>query len=255
MTASLLQVDGLHKAFGGLVAVSELDFAINEGEIVGLIGPNGAGKTTVLNLISGFTLPDRGTVTLDGRAVTGQATHRLVRSGLVRTFQATSLYPGFSVRDNVLMSLQAIDDSGLLTRTRKGPLLGMRNELMARSDAILLDAGLLDVADVVGSSLPYGQQRLLGLAMAMASQPRVLLLDEPAAGMNADERQELVQLFHRLRNEGKTIVLIEHDVPLVAAVCDRVVVINYGKKICEGTPVEVQNDQRVIDAYLGGADE
>jgi ABC-type branched-subunit amino acid transport system ATPase component len=252
---NLVEIRGLTKAFGGLDAVSDLDIDIAAGQTIGLIGPNGAGKTTVLSLVSGFIRPDSGTVTLDGTEVTGWPTHRLVRRGLARTFQAASLYPELTVRQNMIASLQVIDDSGVFSRIRLGPLLGRKSDLEDESERVLESVGMLAVADVEAVSLPYGSQRMLGLAMSMSLKPRILLLDEPAAGMNAREREELVALLRRLKNDGATIVLIEHDVPLVAAVCDRVVVINYGKKISEGTPDEIRSDQAVIDAYLGGGDE
>jgi len=238
MTDVRLVADGLRKRFGGVLAVDGFSLDAQAGEIVGLIGPNGAGKTTVFNLISGLERPDEGTLWLDGHDVTRAPAYAMSRRGVQRTFQNLRLFPGLTVRDNVV--------AGSLRRRRQR-LGGAR----ARADAVLSRVGFTGDREVSPAALPYAFQRRVEIARALAAEPHVLLLDEPAAGMHSTERDDLARLILDLRDQGLLIIVVEHDMSLIDRVCTRVVVMDFGRIIASGTPDEVRADASVIAAYLG----
>jgi len=238
--APLLRTSGLTKRFGGLVAVSDLDFEIRENEILGLIGPNGAGKSTTFNLISGFIKPTSGTLEVFGEDCTGRSPTTISRMGLVRTFQHGSYLRTMTVRDNILIGT-------MHTLARAGP--AERNRRVEETAAIL---GLGSYLDLEAGTLPHGIQRLAGIAIAFAARPKLLCLDEPLTGLNQTEVATTLDIFKRIRRDfSASILLVEHNMKAVMAVCDRIVVLHHGQRLATGTPTEIRNDETVITAYLG----
>jgi branched-chain amino acid transport system ATP-binding protein len=249
----LLDVQGISKRFGGVQALADVSFAIRRGEIYGLIGPNGAGKTSLFNVLTGIYQPDGGTFLFEGHALGGLKPNDVAARGIARTFQNIRLFGNLSALENVMI--------GRHVRTRAGVFGAMFRDSRTREEERAIELLAFELLDYVGVAkranhlarhLPYGDQRRLEIARALATDPKLLALDEPAAGMNATETESLMGLLNGVRRDGVTILLIEHDMRLVMGLCDRMLVLDYGRRIAEGTPLEVQNNPQVISAYLGG---
>lgn len=253
----ILKIENLSKQFGGLRAIDGLDMHVFENEILGIIGPNGAGKTTLYNVISGTFRPTSGKVIFKNENLTGLKTHQVARKGIARTFQANSLFREETVRDNVIFAFHIQRKAGSFgwffnSNKAREQEKGIREQ----ADQIVDYMGLNDLKDELAKNLAHGDQRVLGVAMALATNPAVLLLDEPLTGMNPTEKTEMVTIINGLREQrGITLVVIEHDMSAIMSLCDRITVLNYGQKIAEGLPEEVKTNKEVISAYLGGAEE
>ena len=253
----LLEMKDVVKQFGGLTAVSNMSFHVDEGEIYGVIGPNGAGKTTIFNLITGVYQVTEGDVIFNGQSIEGKKPYQIINLGIARTFQNIRLFTGMTVLENILVGVHDRMKSGLLASIiHTASQQKEEKEACEEAMKLLAFVGLDKDADRLATELPYGKQRKLEIARAMATKPKLILLDEPAAGMNDSETAALTELIRNIREKfGITIVLIEHDMQLVMSLCDRVMVVNFGKKLAEGVPDEVQNNPQFIEAYLGKEDD
>jgi len=248
----MLEVQEITCVFGGLIALDQVTFTLRRGEITGVIGPNGAGKTTLFNIVSGIYSRTSGSILFNGRDISGLPPDQLARLGLVRTFQNIELFGQMTVLENVMVGLHTKSHCGLISCALKLPWqLAEERRIRRRALELLADVGISELAEHSAGSLAFGQGRLLEIARALALEPQYLLMDEPAAGLNSRETWELGELIRKIRNSGVTVVLVEHDMELVMDVCDRIVVLNLGQVLAEGTPRQIQDNAAVIAAYLG----
>jgi branched-chain amino acid transport system ATP-binding protein len=251
----MLRIDGLTKYFGGLSAVNKLDFTVNQGEAVGLIGPNGAGKTTTFNLITGFLRATSGAVIFEGKNLVGEKPHAVAAKGIVRTFQGTSIFPGFTVLQSLVAACYLQPRVGFWEAAlHRASSRKKETEVLDEAHEILRFVGLEQMKDLPAPSLPHGHKRILGIATALAAHPKLLLLDEPLSGMNSGEVAAAMELINKIWSKGTTILLIEHNMRAAMRFCQRIVVLNFGVKIAEGAPKEVRENKDVIQAYLGMGD-
>ncbi|ARJ38450.1 ABC transporter ATP-binding protein [Sporosarcina sp. P21c] len=252
----VLEIKKISKNFGGIQALTDVSFSVEEGEILGLIGPNGAGKTTMFNMITAMYPPSSGEISFVGNPLSNLKPHQITEKGICRTFQNIRLFSDLTVRENVMVGNHCRLKTNVLqsvfrTKAQKAE----EARVLATSDEILEVVGLADDKETIAKNLSYGAQRRLEIARALASRPKLILLDEPAAGMNEKETNDLFNLIKKIQTLDITVLLIEHDMPLVMRVCSRIIVLNFGKKIAEGTPSSIQNNKEVIEAYLGVEEE
>lgn len=248
----MLAVEGVTKAFEGVLALDEVSLEVAAHSITALVGPNGAGKTTLFNIVAGSYPPTRGTVRLEGRTLDGVPTHARVRLGIGRTFQNALLFDNMTVLENVMVGRHVHGRTGMIAAALRLPMMRAEEERLYLDGMKYLNlVGLGQRAQMLAGSLPFGQQRLVAIARALATEPRLLLMDEPAAGLNALEKLDLADLIRRIQEMGITVLLIEHDMPLVMQLAEQIIVLDHGRKLAEGTPEQIRRDRKVLAAYLG----